>query len=624
MKYIVAGIAGLMLMSGFGQATEYFVDAENGDDTRSGISPATAWKTLVAIGSKEIKPGDTVRLKRGSVWREGFSPVSGTKDARVTYTSYGEGDKPLLLRSIAADSPKHWEEVKPGIWATAKAEWKPAGKPIDYRQSDWRVHQEKTAVVKHTKTETPEGISHRIECINNGTAQNHIQLWGGAFDWEWFGTAPCFTFRFRCRSSKEFTSSAFQVLRGGSPWSGQADGGGFKVKSEWQEHTILFSISSRGKTPKLHLNFGDVLPEGAVFEFCPIELTPVSVQSQLPMFSVDIGNIIFDHGPTCGWKKWSVETLTNPLDYVFDRESMRVFLRCEQNPAVRFKSIEMAQKKHIISQSNAKYVTYDGLALRYGAAHGFGGGSTANLIIRNCDISYIGGGHQLTRANGRQVRFGNGIEFWGACRDNLVEGCRIWEIYDAALTNQGRGPTSKQINITYRNNIIWNSEYSFEYWNNPETAETRNIRFVNNTCVDAGVVWSHAQRPDPNGSHLMMYSNRAKTSGIEIKYNVFCQSTDWTSRFTAGWKPMPDMDYNLCYETGKHLCFLFRDKLPATDIAGYQEKTGFDKHSVFADPKFVDPANRDYRLQPDSPARNVRPDGGIVGAESLWQAAEPK
>ena len=126
MKYIVAGIAGLMLMSGFGQATEYFVDAENGDDTRSGISPATAWKTLVAIGSKEIKPGDTVRLKRGSVWREGFSPVSGTKDARVTYTSYGEGDKPLLLRSIAADSPKHWEEVKPGIWATAKAEWKPA------------------------------------------------------------------------------------------------------------------------------------------------------------------------------------------------------------------------------------------------------------------------------------------------------------------------------------------------------------------------------------------------------------------------------------------------------------------------------------------------------------------
>jgi len=29
---------------------------------------------------------------------------------------------------------------------------------------------------------------------------------------------------------------------------------------------------------------------------------------------------------------------------------------------------------------------------------------------------------------------------------------------------------------------------------------------------------------------------------------------------------------------------------------------GFDRHSVFADPLFVDPKNGDYRLQPESPA----------------------
>ncbi|NMA46589.1 MAG: hypothetical protein GX945_08510, partial [Lentisphaerae bacterium] len=122
------------------------------------------------------------------------------------------------------------------------------------------------------------------------------------------------------------------------------------------------------------------------------------------------------------------------------------------------------------------------------------------ITIRGCDIYYIGGAHQFTRPDGKPVRFGNGIEFWGNAKDNLVENCRLWEIYDAALTNQGRYDT--EVNITYRNNVIWNAEFSFEYWNRKLT---ENITFVNNTCVDAGHGWAHAQRPDPNGAHLMFY-----------------------------------------------------------------------------------------------------------------------
>ncbi len=29
---------------------------------------------------------------------------------------------------------------------------------------------------------------------------------------------------------------------------------------------------------------------------------------------------------------------------------------------------------------------------------------------------------------------------------------------------------------------------------------------------------------------------------------------------------------------------------------------GFDQHSVYADPMFVDPENKDYRVKPESPA----------------------
>ena len=258
-------------------------------------------------------------------------------------------------------------------------------------------------------------------------------------------------------------------------------------------------------------------------------------------------------------------------------------------------------------------MVYDGLALMYGAAHGFGGGNTHHLVIRNCDLGYIGGAHQLTTQDGRPVRYGNAIEFWGAAQDNLVEGCRIWEVYDAALTNQGQGPDSKQINITYQNNVIWNSEYSFEYWNHPDTAVTQNIRFLHNTCVHAGRGWAHAQRPDPNGSHLMFYSNTAATSGIEVKYNIFYDHTDWGSRYSSGWRVLPDIDHNLWFSETGVMAYWFRDKIATFDE--YRQTTGLDAHSRFADPQFVDAARGDYRLRPDSPARTLRPDGGPAGAE---------
>ena len=58
-------------------------------------------------------------------------------------------------------------------------------------------------------------------------------------------------------------------------------------------------------------------------------------------------------------------------------------------------------------------------------------------------------------------------------------------------------------------------------------------------------------------------------------------------------------------------------------IAGfdeYRKTTGLDANSEFADPEFVDAANGDYRLAPDSPARKIRSDGGPVGATWLWNA----
>lgn len=330
--------------------------------------------------------------------------------------------------------------------------------------------------------------------------------------------------------------------------------------------------------------------------------------------SVDVGNIIFDEGADTGVKKWSPADLKQADDYFYDAQARKVTLRSEGNPAEGHRSIELALKRHIIDQSNRSYVTYEGLALRYGAAHGVGGSSVRGIVVRDCDLSFIGGGHQMTRSDGAPVRYGNGVEFWSGARDCVVEDCRLWEIYDAALTNQGDG-TNVQEHIVYRRNVIWNCEYSFEYWNRNETSRTSDILFEHNTCVDAGFGWGHRQRPDRNGRHLMFYDNSAATSGVVVRYNIFSHATDSLLRLHGrDWTSSLTMDYNCWHQPVGAIWLWGQTAVGPAEFEQFSRQRGFDSHSIVADPRFVDTKARDYRLTPDSPARKLLDDDLPAGA----------
>lgn len=593
----------------------FYVDSQSGSDENDGQAPVRAWRSLDRVNGADLKPGDMIRFRCGGVWRGSLVPASGASGAPITYTFYGEGSKPLILGSLARNRPEDWVQVGDKLWATPPMEYRLHEQLLDLRTATWRHHQEGGAKVELTQVDDPAGRIVRVASSGSGTASNHLQLWGPELKAD---QGACLVLSFRARCMQPVRFPGVGILLGGAPYTrfAAARPSATTLTPDWEAYQAVVQMSQSTEAGRLHVALGGLLPAGAVLEFQPqgLHLATPSIADPL---SVDVGNIIFDGGAVCGWKKWSRDDLTQPYDYYYDGPTQRVFLYSEAAPPARHRSIELALARHVVNQGGKRYVVYDGLAVMNGAAHGFGGGNTQNLVIRNCDLGYIGGAHQFTRPDGKPVRYGNAIEFWGAARDHVVEGCRIWEVYDAALTNQGRSPDSQQINITYRNNFIRNAEYSFEYWNHPETAVTENIRFLNNTCADAGCGWAHAQRPDQNGSHLMFYSNTAATKGIEIKYNIFAGVTDWGSRYSSGWSVLPEMDRNLWFSRTGIMAYWFRQKIEGFDE--YRQTTGLDLNSVFADPQFVDPANGDYRLRRDSPARNLRADGGPVGAAMFWE-----
>ena len=80
----------------------YYLDSVLGDDTRDGLSPATAWRTLGKVNAGVFAPGDKILLKTGSVWNNEqlYPKGSGADGKPITIDSYGDGPKPVIYDNM--------------------------------------------------------------------------------------------------------------------------------------------------------------------------------------------------------------------------------------------------------------------------------------------------------------------------------------------------------------------------------------------------------------------------------------------------------------------------------------------------------------------------------------------
>jgi hypothetical protein len=118
---VLAWSLAVLLLSGAGPsavlAATYYVDAAGGNDSRDGLSEATAWATLEKVNARTYQPGDRILLKRGSVWNSArlAAPGSGALGAPIVVSAYGSGALPVIngtgahTSTVYLQNQQYWE-----------------------------------------------------------------------------------------------------------------------------------------------------------------------------------------------------------------------------------------------------------------------------------------------------------------------------------------------------------------------------------------------------------------------------------------------------------------------------------------------------------------------------------
>lgn len=220
---------------------------------------------------------------------------------------------------------------------------------------------------------------------------------------------------------------------------------------------------------------------------------------------------------------------------------------------------------------------------------------------------------------GRNSLDGGGIEAWGPGRDNAADYNLVHNFYNGKPTinwkghgiflddathyfqvtnnivyesgTQGADASTfmKSIGIVVRNNI-------FDVTNTHQGAA--NISPYNEPCWDQRFVCNIVYA-DPKGG---IGEDGQFVPGGSLDRRMY--TYDQTA--SAGWDQpvLREMDYNLYWNTSGGYLVSTNNTDPSADVPldDFIREMGVDRHSVVADPLFVDAPNRNYTLKKESPA----------------------
>ena len=214
---------------------------------------------------------------------------------------------------------------------------------------------------------------------------------------------------------------------------------------------------------------------------------------------------------------------------------------------------------------------------------------------------------------------------WGyapsAANHNIVEYNKVHQIGQGVLSDMGGIYTlGVSPGTVIRNNIFANIQsYIYGGWGLYTDEGSSEIVMENNIVYNTktGGFHQHYGKDNIIRNNVLAYALESQLQRTrEEEHNSFTFENnivlfDNGNLLGSNWKNEKfRMDKNVYWDTSS----------PEITFAGASfdewKSRGHDVHSVIADPKFVDPAERDFRLQPDSPAIKMgfKPiDAGEIG-----------
>ncbi len=636
MKYaLLVAFAALLFCGGQTNATDYYVDSLNGDDSALGTNPGSAWNSIARVNRAALKPGDSVKFRRGRVWRGSLRCQSGEKKLPIVYSDYGAADEinmPRIINSVDLTGQEKWTLVaeQPKIWATRMVEREDLGVTKVARSfahdGVWGVYAEGDADADCVKKSYPElgGVNgFSLVCKKSGSSPNFLQFTNQGFP---IRAGSCVELRFKARASVPFNIDAnVNLMMKSRPWSqyGQTVEFPGEVSNEWREYHVLFRTTETAEDARITFFLGGCVPNGCVFDFVPLDAHEFK-EISLGLNS-DVGNIVlteygdsseriddnaqyrfaktYEQREYAGNKRWALEEMKEPNDFWYDEKNRRVYFVSEENPGTLFQGIEAALRENTCVCS-CNDVVIENICFSHTAAHGISLPTAKRVVVRDCVFDWIGGGDLYAQGGkGKRVRYGNGVEFWDGLEDCLVERCRFSRVYDVAVTTQGPLQDVAR-NLVVRDCVIFRCEQAFEIWfTNAETI-VEGLVFERNLCVDCGRGWSHRQRPNKIATPILGYGLNAKKVDVTIRKNIFCDSAQF---FIKVWHNRI-MDYKvddnvywsyperLHESDNKYFCYNAASGKSPVTFEDFKKETGHDEHSRWMEPLFKDYERDNFTL----------------------------